>query len=126
MYEFLATRSVPLRGEFEKVLKHQMAVLGGDAFRMELQAVHRPRFVGEPHDEAVVGFRRDAEVARHGLPLDHQRMIARRLERPVDAAEHARALMAHLGELAVHRLRRADDLAAERLADRLMAEADPE
>ncbi len=53
-------------------------------------------------------------------------MVARRLERPVDAAEHALALVRHLGQLAVHRLRRADDVAAERLADRLMAEADAE
>ncbi len=34
------------------------AVLGGDAFRVELHAVHRPRFVREPHDEPVVGLPR--------------------------------------------------------------------
>ena len=65
-------------------------------------------------------------VVRHGVALDHQRMVARRLERAVDAAKHARALMPHLGKLAMHRLRRAHDVAAERLADRLMAEADAE
>ena len=65
-------------------------------------------------------------VVRHGVALDHQRMVARRLERAVDAAEDAVALVADLGELAVHRQRRAHDLAAEGLADRLVAEADAE
>ena len=67
-----------------------------------------------------------SSVVRHARALDHQRVIARRLERAVDAAEHACALVLDLGELAVHRHRRAHDLAAERLADRLMAEADAE
>ena len=58
--------------------------------------------------------------------LDHQRMIARRLERRVDAAENSAALVADFRQLAVHRRRRAHHLAAERLADRLMAEADAE
>ena len=31
------------RGEIEKILQHQMAVLGGDAFGMELHAMHRQR-----------------------------------------------------------------------------------
>src|SRR5437762_1590742 len=53
-------------------------------------------------------------------------MIARRLERPVDAAENALALMRDLRELAVHRGWRAHDLPAERLADRLQPKADAE
>src|ERR1700722_6767937 len=53
-------------------------------------------------------------------------MIARRLERAVDAAEYAFALVAYLGELAVDGHRRAHHLSAERLADSLMSEADAE
>src|SRR6185295_7977862 len=56
--------------------------------------------------------------------VDDQRMIARRLERSVDAAEDAAAPVLDQRELAMHRNRRAHDLAAEGLADRLMAEAD--
>src|SRR6185369_598792 len=121
-----AMRGVPLRGKLEKILQHQMAVLGRDAFGMKLHAVHRQRFVREPHDQTVAGFGGDAERVRHGVALHHQRVVARRLERAVDAAEHARAPMANFGELAVNRLRRPHDVAAERLADGLMAEADAE
>src|SRR5258708_39293475 len=31
-----AARGIPLRGEIKKVLQHEMAVLGGDAFGMKL------------------------------------------------------------------------------------------
>ena len=60
------------------------------------------------------------------VAFDDQRMIARRLERCVDAAENAGAGMADRRELAVHRRGRAHHLAAEGIADRLMAEADAE
>src|SRR5260221_8178901 len=106
MHLFAAARGVPLRGKIQKVLQHQMAVLGGDAFRMELDAMHRQRLVREPHHQAVGGLGGDIQIVRHGLPLDHQRVIARCLEWAVDAAKHARALMVHFAELAVHRLRR--------------------
>src|SRR6476661_8171335 len=53
-------------------------------------------------------------------------MIARRLEWRVDAAEDAAAAVADFGELAVHHLWRAHDLAAEGLADGLMPETDAE
>ncbi len=53
-------------------------------------------------------------------------MIAGRLERRVDAAENSAAAMADLGQLAVHRYRRPHYLAAEGVANRLMAQADAE
>ena len=80
-----------------------MAVLGGDAFGMELHAVHRQAVMHQSHDQTVVGFGIDLRSARHAVALDHQRMIARRLERAVDAAEHAGAAVPDLGHLAVHR-----------------------
>ena len=55
--------------------------------------------------------------------IDDERMIARRLKRPVDAAKHAARIMRDVRQLAVHRQGRANDLAAENLADRLMAKA---
>lgn len=41
-----------------------MAVLGGDAFRVELDAVHGFCFMLQAHDQAVIGFCRDLEVGR--------------------------------------------------------------
>ena len=101
-------------------------MLGRDALRVELDAMHRQLAVREAHHQAIAGLGRDGEIVRHGGAVDHQRMIARRPERAVDAAEHAFAAMAHLGQLAVHRHRRPHHVAAEHLADRLMAEADAE
>ena len=82
--------------------------------------------VSEPHDEAVLGIRRHGQILGQARALDHERMVARRLEGRVDAAEDAGAGMADRGELAVHRRRRAHHPAAESVADRLMAEADAE
>src|SRR5215212_1591352 len=126
MHVRTAMRGVPLRGQLEKVLQQQMAVLRRDAFRMELHAVHGKRLVREAHDQAVAGFGSDAERVRHGVTVDHQRVVARCLERTVDATEYAGALEAHFGKLAMHRLRRPYDAASERLADGLVAEAHAE
>src|SRR4029079_6936255 len=94
-FDATAARGIPPRGQIEEILQQQMAVLGGDALGMKLHAVHGPRLVRKPHDQAVIGFGGDAERVRKAIALDHQRMVARRLERAVDAAEHAFAAMAH-------------------------------
>ena len=49
---------IPRGGDVEKILQHQMAVLGGDAFGVELHAVHRQLLVHQPHDQPVVGLAR--------------------------------------------------------------------
>src|SRR5450631_651820 len=116
---------VPGGGEIEKILQHQMAVLGGDTLGMELHAVHRQGGMRETHHQAIAGFGVDGELARHTGAFDHERMIARGVERPVDAAEDAGAGVLDLEHFAVRR-RRAHDFAAERLPDRLMPEADAE
>src|SRR5262245_17445857 len=121
-----AGRGIPGGGNVEEVAQDQVAMFGGDALRMELNAVHRKAAMGEPHDQAVVGLGRHHEVGRQARPLDHQRMVAGGLERRIDAAEDAFAPVLDLGELAVHLRRRAHHLATERLPDRLVAEADPE
>src|SRR3982074_3556112 len=117
---------IPLGREREKILQHEMPVLGGDAFGMELHAVNGQRPMGEAHHQAVGSFRRHLEVARHRVAVDHERMVARRPERAVDAAKDALAAMADLGQLAMHRQGRAHDVTPESLADRLMAETDAE
>src|SRR5437764_13086534 len=103
-----------------------MTVFGGDALGMKLHAVYRQAVMREPHHEAVVGLRRDREFARHAVPFDHERMITRRLERRIDAAEKARAAVVDLRQFAVHGNGRAYHLAAERVADGLMAETNAE
>ena len=65
------------------------------------------------------------KVIRHGVAAHDEGMVARREKRPVDAAKNRFALMFDRGELAMHGLRRPDDLAAIGLAERLMAEANP-
>ena len=66
------------------------------------------------------------ELGRAGVAGDDEGMIAGRREGTVDAAEHGAALVADLGDLAVHGHGRAHDVAAESLSDGLMAEADAE
>src|SRR5271154_1830151 len=79
-----AGRSIPGRGKLEKILQHAMAVLGGDALGMELHAVHRQPRVRKPHDQAAVGIGGHRQVARQAFALDHERVVARRQERPID------------------------------------------
>src|SRR6266516_3455244 len=117
---------IPGRGKLEKILQDQMPVLRGDAFRVELHAMDRQPRVRNAHDEMIVGFRRQCQLVRYAGAVDHERMVARGLERRVDAAEHAAAPMPDLGELAVDGDRRAHDPSAERLPDRLVAETHAE
>src|SRR5450631_1218200 len=121
-----AGRGVPIRGEVEEVLEDQVTVLGRDAFGVELHPMHGQAAVLQRHHQLIPGLRGDREIPGHRGAIDHEGMIARRLERAVDAAEHALALVAHLGKLAMHGDGGAHHLAAERLADRLVAEADAE
>src|SRR5580704_10369392 len=92
---------------------------------MELHAVDGQRLVAQAHDD-VAGLGRDFEVLRKAGAVDDQRMIARCLEGRGHVLEHALALVLDAGKLAVHGGGRAHHLAAEHLADRLMAEADAE
>src|SRR5262245_37229724 len=119
-------RAIPRLRDFEKIFQKQMAMLGGDAFGMELHAVHRQRFVCKPHHQTVRGLGRHVEIARQRLALDHQRVIARSFERRIYAAKHAAAVVLDLRQFAMNRHRRPHDLAAEGLADRLMTQAHPE
>src|SRR5262245_11969524 len=103
-----------------------MTMLGRDALMMELDAMQGVRAMGKPHDEVVIGLGRDDERVRQACALDHQRMVAGRLEWPIDAAKNTLALVLDLGQLAVHLHRGAHHLAAERLSNGLVTEADSE
>src|SRR6266487_1613659 len=117
-----ARRSVPGRGDLQKVLQDEMAVLGGNALGMKLDAMHCKRAMRQPHDQTVIGLRCHNEFVRQARPIHHERMVACGLERRIDAAEYAGALMPDLGELAVDGHRSAHYRAAKSLPDRLMSE----
>src|SRR5258708_22450011 len=93
---------------------------------MELDAVDRPLAMGDANDDAVLGLGGDRQRRRQPGAVDDERMIARRREGVGQAGEDAAAAMADAAHLAMHRHRRAHDAAAQRLADRLVAEADAE
>ena len=66
---------------------------------MELHAFYRQRLMAQPHDfveRAVRAFRprRDFEAVRKRRALDHQRVVAGRLERIGKTGEYTNAAMA--------------------------------
>ena len=63
-----------------------MAVLGRDALGMKLHSVHGEAAMGNTHDRPIVGFGDHCQIIRQGGAVNHERMVAGRLERPVDAA----------------------------------------
>jgi len=62
----------------EKVLQELLAGFGEDGFGVELDAFDFVAAVAEAHDDAVVGFRGDGELAGQGFSFDNERMIAGR------------------------------------------------
>src|SRR5438067_1118284 len=93
---------------------------------MELHPFDRKLAMAQSHDRAVLGLGGDLENFGKRFPLDNERVIARRLERIGNSGEHTSADVANRGRLTVHDARRSDDLAAEDMADALMAEANAE
>src|SRR4029077_17440555 len=93
---------------------------------MKLHAMHGQTAVRDTHNETILGFGSHVEFAREARAIDHQRMIPRRLKRRIDAAKNAGAAMLDFRQFAMNRQRRPHNLAAERLADCLMAETDAE
>ena len=117
------------RGRFDlaqEVLEQAVAARGEDRLRVELHALDRQLAVAQAHHDAVVGLGRDLQHVGHRLPLHDQRVVAGRLERARQTLEHAGVVVSDERGLAVHDLRRPHDLAAEDLADALVAEAHAE
>src|SRR3546814_6378682 len=89
-------------GELQEVVQQRVALLRGDALRMELHAVDRQGPVLQAHDHAVVGGRRDLQpVVGEGRRIDGERVVARGGERRGQAGEDAAALRSeeHTSEL---------------------------
>src|SRR5262245_14165075 len=103
-----AGRGIPLRGYVEKILQDQVAMLGGDALGMELDTVNRVAAMMHPHDQMIRRFRRYLNILREVFAIDDERVVARRPERTVDAAEHTFAGLPDFRKLAMHRDRRTD------------------
>ncbi len=100
------------------------AVLAADGLGVELDAPDRQGAVPHAHHDAVLG---PGDGLQHvGQPPGGQRVVADHVVRAGQAGEDVGAGVAHRPDPAVHRLRRVDDLAAEQVADALVAEADAE
>jgi len=108
-----------------------VATLGEYAFGVELDAFNGQGAMAQAHDDGSIAVVRggaggDDEVGGQGLLGDDQRVVAGAGEGRFQALEDALAVMIDRAGLAVHQVRGADHLAAEGLADGLMAEADAE
>ena len=99
-------------------------MLGGDGFRVELNAVDGQLFVLQAHDGAVFQLCGDLKTVRKALALHHQRVIAGGIERRRQPLKETLVGVMHLAHLAVHDLMTAHHLAAKGLTDGLMAKAD--
>jgi len=109
--------------EGEKVLEKLFAGISEDGFGVELHAFDFVAAVTEGHDDAVVGLGGDRELARERFALNDQRMVARGGEGIRQLAENILAVVMDLARFAVEEFRGADDFAAERSANGLVAEA---
>lgn len=117
---------LPCGSEFEEVSDEVVPDGGHDRFGVELHAVQAEFLRVEGHDDAVLRPRANFERRRKRFALHDQRVVAGGREGVRDVAEHPLPVVIDLRGLAVHDLPGADDLAAKRFADGLMAEADAE
>jgi len=101
-----------------------MPVLRGDAFWVELHAMHGIALVLKAHDHAVGNFRGDFERIRQARPLDDQGMITSSGEILRESGEYTLTGVMHFGQLAMHERRGAHDATPIDLADGLMTETD--
>ena len=89
---------------------------------MKLNAEGRVRYVPNPHDFIVFGPGRHLENIGERFSLDQQRMITCRDKRVLNPFEQILVLMVNLRHFAMHNLLGTGYLAAEYIADTLMAE----
>ena len=110
----------------EEVADQLVAGGGEDRLGVELDPLDVELAVAQPHHQAVVGLGGDLEHLGHRGPVDDERVVAGGLERLGQPGEHAAVTVVDERGLAVHDLRRPDDVAAVHLADALVPEADAE
>src|SRR3990167_4984714 len=114
----------------QEVLQHGVAVLGEDALRVELHALHalrkRQAGVPPPHDLAVVRPCGHRQLLGAAGAFDGQRVVAVDRELLRQASKHALLRGRDHAGLAVHQFLCANDLAAQRSTNALMAQANAE
>src|SRR5688572_28894697 len=93
---------------------------------MELHSLDGQAAMPQPHDLPVLGFGGDQEIPRQRLALDHERVIARGREMILNLRKNAEAVVPYPRNLSMHHRLCPHYLLAERLADRLVAQADAE
>ena len=104
------------------------ALVGGEAFRMELEALDIELLVADAHDFLLVRrerWRRSGgydKIAVQPGGIDDQGVIAHRLEGITQTGENTPAVMIDQRGLAVHAALGPDDLAAEHLGNALVAQ----
>src|SRR5215211_3374639 len=111
-------------GSGKEVAQQLLPGVGEDRFGMELDALGGQLAVADGHQHpATVGG--GLEAVRQRVLADDERVVAAHDERGFDAGEDRPAVVLGGGGLAVHR-DVAHDVAAERLRQRLVAQADAE
>src|SRR5262249_2863715 len=93
---------------------------------MELDPVHRIPLVHDALYHAVAARCGHLKFGRDAFRRDRKRVISRRFEVIVQAAKHTLSGVVDTAELAVHRFRRAHDMAAIDLSNSLVPETDTE
>jgi len=88
------------KSERQKILQELLAGIGEDGFGVELHAFDFVAAVTESHDDAVVGFGRDRELARERFALNDQRMVARGGEGIRKLAENILVVVMNLARFA--------------------------
>src|SRR5258708_23013929 len=112
-------------------IRHQfLPLVRQHALRMELHTLNREFLMSQSDDDAGSVFVRspcaDFQIAWQILLGDDQRMVAGCGHRRRQAAKDGLAIVFNLTGFAVHQVLRANHLAAEGCADRLVSEADSE
>src|SRR5690554_5115291 len=115
----------------QEVAEQFVALFAHDGFRVELHPLDGQCFVAHDHDlfhaaVAVASPGCHFQTFREAGLLNGQAVVASRLQRVVEAAEYASAVVKHRGYFAVHDTPGADNFTAEYLPNGLVPEADAE
>ena len=109
-----------LKSESQEVLKQLLAGSGENRFGVELYAFEFVAAMAEAHDDAIVSLRGDGKFAWKRFAFDDERVIARGNKGLGQFAEDTFAVVMDFAGFAVKEFGRADDISAERLANRLV------
>src|SRR5437588_12642804 len=108
------------------MLEELFARVGEDGFGVELHAFDLVAAVTEAHDDAIVGFSGDGELAGQRFSFDDERVVAGRGERVGQLAVNILAVVMDFAGFAVEELWGANDFPSKRGANSLMAQANAE